>query len=111
VPSGQLRVEYAPIRLLRVGIAPEVRSLVADASALDRQNVFVQQGTQQLAVTGGLVASTRCAVALGSVELFAGPSVEWLVRPVVVQVGSAEAFRMPSLVVSFSFDTAVDVGD
>jgi hypothetical protein len=78
--------------------------LVADAARL--QTVFVEQGTQRLATTAGLLAPLRWAGAMGPLTLVAGPQIEALVRPVVVDVAGGEVFRLPSLLASISIDGA-----
>jgi hypothetical protein len=85
--------------------------LIVDASGLSRENVFVQQGTQQLVWAGGPIASVRFAVPLGPVQLSVGPFVEWLVRPIIVQVADVEVFRMPAFLAGFSIDADIALGD
>jgi hypothetical protein len=106
--GGELGVDYAPVGFLRVGVGAKVRVLVADGSGLDVGPVFVEQGTQRLGTTAGALASIRYAVAMGPLALAAGPQLELLARPVVVEVAGSEVFRMPSLIACFSVDASTD---
>ena len=50
--------------------------------------------------TSGLVASVRYEATLGPLTLAAGPQIEALIRPVIVQLDGAEIFRVPTWVLA-----------
>jgi hypothetical protein len=96
-----LRVEYAPIVHLRMGLGADARLVVASGSGA--------MPGQRSGTTLGALALARYALLLGGVELMVGPEIDVFARPVVVQANGSEAFRLPTVVAGLSIEAAVDL--
>jgi hypothetical protein len=96
-----LRVEYAPIAHLRLGLGADARLLVATGSGA--------MPGQRSGTTLGALALARYALVLGGVEFMVGPEIDVFARPVVVQANGSEAFRLPTVVAGLSIEAAVDL--
>jgi hypothetical protein len=94
----------------RARIIGAIRAAALAATATNT-NATARAGTQQLATTAGLFVSAHWALALGRLSLSAGPQAEVLARPLIVQIGYGEVFRMPSFLAGFTVDADVDLGD
>lgn len=62
------------------------------------------------ATTAGAVASAHYLLQWGTLEVSAGPQVEILARPLIVQDMASEIFRMPSVMVGFALEAGADFG-
>jgi hypothetical protein len=93
---GLVEVDYAVLPRLPVGLGASARSLWADASRA--------APTQLAGTTGGVVLSARYVVSFGLVTFAVGLKGEALVRPIVVELGSVEAFRVPAFVAGLTLD-------
>ncbi len=93
---GEVLVEFAPTVHVRLGAGADLRLLDADAA-----------GAQLTGSTAGALASARYAVVIGPLALSAGPALEGLVRPIVVQYSGREVFRVPQLVASVQIDASL----
>jgi hypothetical protein len=96
---GLARLEYAPWPQLELGAGAVARVLWAGADS----GVAPSGRT---GATAGAVLSARYALAAGPISMSAGPELEALVRPVLVEVSGAEAFRMPTFVLGVSLDAS-----
>jgi hypothetical protein len=90
------RVDYTPIPAFQVGVGLAARVLWVDATTSGSTS-----GT-----TGGALASVRYVLPLGAFELSLGPTIEVLVRPVVVESAGSEVFHVPSLLAGLSLDVS-----
>ena len=96
---GALRVDDELLPHLVVGVGVGARILWA--------NLDVSGGPSSVVgTTGGVLLTARLSLPLGPVALSAGPQVEAMLRPVVVDVGGSEAFRVPTWVASLAMDAA-----
>jgi hypothetical protein len=59
--------------------------------------------------TAAGVAQARCVLRFGAFVLAMGPGLEWLARPIAVEVAGSELFRVPVLVGGFSIDGEGDL--
>jgi hypothetical protein len=91
-----LRIEYAPLASLHLGLGATARALWAS-----RAGAATHQGD-----TAGAVASVQYLVPVGPIELSAGPQLQALVRPISVQFAGLELFRVPNLVAGVSLDVS-----
>jgi hypothetical protein len=93
---GEVLVEFAPTVHVRLGAGADLRLLDADAA-----------GAQLTGSTAGALVSARYAVVAGPLALSAGPVLEGLVRPIVVQYSGREMFRVPQLLASVQIDATL----
>ncbi len=87
---GVAQIDWLPIRALRASLGATGRVLWAQATTLTPSQ---QEGT-----TGGAEASLRISLPVGPFELSAGPTLDVLARPIVIDVGGSELFRLPVVV-------------
>jgi hypothetical protein len=85
---------------VRLGLRADARFVNATATGLPPTN----------AETAGVIASARYRLTAGSWSLSAGPEVELLVRPVIVQIAGTEIFRMPTAMAGFAVEGGADFG-
>lgn len=94
------RVELVPWNHLVLSVGGEARLLWAGSTP----QTFTQ--SQLEGTTGGAVLGAGYRTVLGPLDLSVGPSLEGLVRPVIVQVNGQEAFRLPTFVASLSLEAS-----
>jgi hypothetical protein len=82
------RVDYALVPRLDVGVGASGRVVWANAA-----------GTTLSGTTAGATAAVRYGFPIGAMEVAVGGAVDALLRPIVIDVGAREAFRVPSVVV------------
>jgi hypothetical protein len=87
---GVARVDYEVLSRVELGVGVGARSLWANATGTT--------APQHDGTTGGAIVAARYVLPLGPVRLSAGPRLEALVRPIVVDYAGKEVFRVPSLV-------------
>jgi hypothetical protein len=97
-------VEYAPASHLLLGAGAGLRALDAYATS---QLVNYATSDQLVGVTAGGLATARYAVSAGPLAVSAGPVVEALLRPIVVQYSGGELFRMPQVVAGVGIDASL----
>jgi hypothetical protein len=85
---GYARVEYAVAAYLSLGLGVGAREIWATASGASP--------SQQEGVTASALVSAAYTLALGPVRFAIGPRLEALARPVVVDLGTTEVFRVPT---------------
>jgi hypothetical protein len=69
-------------------------------------NVDASGQSAQVGTTGGALLTARVRTSLGPLVLSGGPQLDALLRPLVIDVGGAEAFRVPTLLASLLVDVA-----
>src|SRR6202020_23664 len=87
--EGVALVEYSVVRHVELAFGATGRMLWASGSAL-----VAPSGLH--ATTGGGCAAVRYVFDLGALRLSAGPELEALLRPIIVQVSGNEVFRLPT---------------
>jgi hypothetical protein len=92
------RVDYEVVPHVELGLGVSGRSLWVGATGAAQSQL---EGT-----TAGAIVAARYVVGLGPIELSVGPHLEALVRPIVVDVGGSEVFRVPSFVGALTVDGA-----
>jgi hypothetical protein len=97
---ADLRVDYEVLRHVVVGAGATGRILWATGAPAVLPSS--QSGT-----TGGGLVTARCELSAGPLALSFGPELEALVRPVAVELGESEAFRVPTFVVGISLDATI----
>jgi len=86
--------DYAPIAPLELGIGPDLVVLVANATGTP--------SSEQRGIAAGALAQARCIIGWGPLSFSAGPDLEVLAEPIVVQRANIEVFRVPNFVAGFS---------
>jgi len=94
---GAALVEDEVVPHLRVGLGASGRILWA---SLDAGGV----SSPVVGTTAGGVATVRFVIAAGPVSLSAGPQLEAMLRPIVVDVAGTEAFRIPTWIGSVGIE-------
>jgi hypothetical protein len=101
-------------QVLRVvaGLDYDLWPHVLVGAGADARVLFAGQGgaSESQATTAGAVVSARYLATLGAFSLSAGPQAELLVRPLIVQVGGAEIFRIPTAIASLAVEGSADFG-
>jgi hypothetical protein len=98
---GVLQVDYLLLSHAAIGLGITARDVHADATGAGAQD----------GASAGVVVSGRYVARLGKTfAVYAGPRLEALAQPLIVQVNGAESFRIPRFVAGFSFDGSVDFG-
>jgi hypothetical protein len=87
---------------IRVGLGGDARFADATGDHTPRE----LDGT-----TAGGVVFAQYVLRVGAIGLSAGPQVELLGRPLVVQIAGNEAFRIPTVLFGFSLAADADFGD
>lgn len=95
---GFARVDYAVLSHVEIGVGVSGRSLWANAADATTSQL---EGT-----TAGATLSARYVLPLGPITLSAGPRVEALARPIVVEFAESEVFRVPSFVAGVTLDVS-----
>jgi hypothetical protein len=93
---GAARIEDEVVPHLLVGAAAGSRVLWASFPG--------SGGGPVVGATAGAMISAKLAWSAGPIVLSAGPQLEAMVRPVVVDVSGTEAFRIPTWVGSLALD-------
>jgi hypothetical protein len=83
-------------------------ALGASAKRLIASHAAANQPTELDAATLGAFASAHVRFPFGRIAISAGPELEVLARPLIVQVDGSEAFRIPRVVAGFSLDVTAD---
>lgn len=92
--------DYDLLREVRFGLGVDGRMMLADQGGSQASN----------AATAGALATLRYVLRFGALSVSAGPAVELLAQPLVVQIAGAEVFRVPSGVASLIVDANADLG-
>lgn len=94
-------VHYAPVAWLDAGVGADLFGLEATPSGSATR--------EQSTLTAGGVVLARYVLRGGRLSLSLGPQLEVLARPIVVEVGQVEAFRVSNLVAGLVLDAEGDL--
>ena len=97
--QATLRIDYAPVAILRIGLGADARFVTASASG-------PTSPTERGSWTLGAIAAARYALRVDRFEFLVGLQVEVIRGPVVVEFDGSEVMRIPTVLAGLSLEAA-----